>query len=489
MENRIAIWKPISFNENWLNSDTSKFDELAASWYEKRKEFKEGNKEYKDFLDKLKRQHAIETGIIEKLYDLSEGITQTFIKEGFIESFISHDDTNIPTAQLIGYLKSHFEAMDFVFDLVKQNRPLTKSFILELHQLILRHQEYTIAINSLGNTGRVNLLKGKFKELPNNPKRSDGTIFEYCPPIQVESEMDNLILIYNELETKCIHPLIISSWFHHAFSQIHPFQDGNGRIARLLTSLILIKHQLFPLNILRNEKPIYINSLENADNNNPNDLVNFFSNVQRRHIESALNIQTKPDSLKEVAEIFKEKIEFLSTKQKKQRLSLLDKNRKLLFENVFSIIGEIQNELFEIIPKEKAYIQAIAVNPDDEKHYYYSKQIIEFANQHDYFFNKNLPRGWFRLSLHISKEKRYDIVFTLHHFGYFDSVIALGSFLEFIDKTHDDENRIEQTIPLNIKPYTISLERIFNERTKHNIKDYLNDIVKIGLSIVTNELI
>ncbi len=484
-EKKIQIWKPIGFNETWLQTDTSSFDELAASWYEKRKQFKEGDKDFNDFLNKLKRQHAIETGIIEKLYDLSEGITQTFIKEGFIENFISHEDTNIPAQQLMGYLKSHFEAMDFVFDLIKSNRPLTKSFILELHQLILKHQDYSIAVDSLGKTVKVNVIKGKFKEQPNNPKREDGTIFEYCPPIHVDSEIEKLLSIYQDLEEKKIHPVIIASWFHHAFTQIHPFQDGNGRIARLLTSLILIKHRLFPLNVLRNEKPEYIKALEKADKGQPNDLVKLFSKIQRRNIELALNIQTKPDTLKEVAEIFKEKVEVLSTKQKLAREKLIMRNRDSLTKFIYTIIGDIQKELFEIIPKDKAYIKAVASKKDN--YHYYTNQIIDYANEHNYFFNKNMERRWFRISFHVTKEKRYDIIITIHHFGYFDSVVAIGAFIEFIDKTHLN-NRIEQTIPLNIKPYTVSLEQKLSDNTKQNIKDYLKDVIKIGMSIITNEI-
>ncbi|HCL55852.1 MAG TPA: Fic family protein [Spirochaetia bacterium] len=487
-EKNISIWKPIEFKETWLETNTSSFDELADSWFEKRKDFNEGNKEYHDFLNKLKRQHAIETGIIEKLYNLSEGITQTLIKEGFVESFISHDDTNIPANQLIGYLNSHFEAMDFVFDMVKNNRPLTKSFILELHQLILKHQDYTVGINSLEETVKIKLLKGKFKERPNNPRRDDGTIYEYCSPIHVESEIDNLIKIYNEIEKKEIHPLVIAGWFHHAFTQIHPFQDGNGRIARLLTSLILIKYQLFPLNILRNEKSIYINALEKADSGFPNDLIKFFSNIQRRNIESALNIQKQPESLKEVASIFKEKVESLTKKQKIEREKIITLNRNLLFKEVYKIIGELQSELFLTIPQEKAYIKAISKKPSDKEYFYYTNEIIEYANNQNYFFNKNLPRGWSRLSFFISKEKRYDIVISIHHFGYFDSVVAIGSFIEFIDKSYNRSNIIEQSIPLNVKHYTLSLEKEITERTKENLKDYFSDIIKVGLSIIINEL-
>lgn len=102
MENReVKIWEGIEFNEKWSDTDTSKSDDIAPSWYKKRKEFEDGESGYQEFLDRLKRQHAIETGIVEKLYDLSEGITQTLIKEGFVESYISHNDTNIPPKKLM----------------------------------------------------------------------------------------------------------------------------------------------------------------------------------------------------------------------------------------------------------------------------------------------------------------------------------------------------------------------------------------------------
>ncbi len=65
--------------------------------------------------------------------------------------------------------------------------------------------------------------------------------------------MEQLVNIYHALEEEKIHPLIIAGWVHHAFTTIHPFQDGNGRVVRLLASLILIKHKLFPITVLREE--------------------------------------------------------------------------------------------------------------------------------------------------------------------------------------------------------------------------------------------
>jgi Fic family protein len=95
----------------------------------------------------------------------------------------------------------------------------------------------------------------------------------YCLPEHVEAEMDNLVGFYNKAEKDEIHPLICVPWFHHAFTAIHPFQDGNGRVARLLASLILIKHGLFPFTVLREEAKVkYIDALEKADQDEPQPL-------------------------------------------------------------------------------------------------------------------------------------------------------------------------------------------------------------------------
>jgi hypothetical protein len=169
----VNIWKPIQFSKKWQNCNTSKLDTIQPSWVRKRQSMKEETEEYKLFLNRLKRQHAIETGVIEKLYDLNEGITETFIKEGFVESYLQHGDTNIDPKQLMSYLNDNFEAIDFVFDLVKNNRPLTKGFIKELHQLITKHQDSAEGRDQFGNRLQIPLLKGSFKIRENNPTRAD----------------------------------------------------------------------------------------------------------------------------------------------------------------------------------------------------------------------------------------------------------------------------------------------------------------------------
>ena len=106
--------------------------------------------------------------------------------------------------------------------------------------------------------------------------------------------MDNLVKIYDDLVGQQIHPVIVAAWFHHAFTTIHPFQDGNGRIARLLASLIFIKSYYFPFTVLGQERDKYITALELADQNKPQPIVDYFGGAQRRNMKKPLILKQLP---------------------------------------------------------------------------------------------------------------------------------------------------------------------------------------------------
>ena len=492
IEKQRQTWKPIEFSEKWLEASTAKFDDLAPSWYKKRKSLTEDDEDHKEFLERLKREHAIETGIVEKLYDLSEGITQTFIKEGFVEAYIGHDDTNIAPGQLMAYLEDHFEALDFVFAVVKDSRDLSIGFIKELHAMLTKHQKTTTAVNGTGKMVQMELVKGEFKKLPNNPRREDGTVCLYCPPEQVQSEMENLLNIYVEHMSE-ERPIVLSAWFHHAFTQIHPFQDGNGRMARLLSSLIWIKEGLFPLTVKRDEKSTYIGALEKADAGNPSKLVGFFSEAQSKSIDSFLNYkkEVKPsDSLEEVAAMFGEKVTTFRLKQEEARQKLLVESREKLFDKVYEVFGKLRDELVEVLRGSGIEISLKSVRPDAKEAHWYAKQIIDYASSHNYYFNRLLPRCWFRFVFFIAKDKRYDLIVTIHHSSYDDSVMTVGAFLEFFDEKALEEGEhtdYASSIPINMEPYKISLEEI-KEKLLENVEVYVRDVMKIGLTVITSEI-
>jgi Fic family protein len=481
----LRLWKHISFSENWKNCDTSLLDDIAPSWFTRREVLQSNSKEYEDFLNRLKRRHAIETGIVERMYDIDKGVTETLINEGFISSLVSHGDTNIPKQTLFNHLKDHLDAVDFIFDIVRDDRPLTKNFICELHQLTTRHQEFVEAFDPSGNKVYTPLLKGRFKQLENNPER-DGVKYLYCPPEHVEAEMDNLIEIYNELCEANINPLIIATWVHHAFTTIHPFQDGNGRVVRLVASLILIKNNLFPITVLREEAKVkYIQALEEADNDNPQNLVTYFAEIQKRNIEEALNIkEVDSTSLAQVTNIFKQKILNKQREKEQQNQIMLATHRMQVFDYCNAFLNAYKDKL-EIDFDHNVSLYMGSGRPDDttKQHYYY-EQIVSYAKKHNYYFNRSLPKAYFKFGIEF-ESKRYELGITLHHFGYDDSVMVIGAFLEF-KGILSDENR-DTTIPLDIKPHVISIKDDVVSKEK-NIRLHLENILTVTIAQIASEI-
>ena len=100
--------------------------------------------------------------------------------------------------------------------------------------------------------------------------------------------MDRLIDLHRQHQHRNLPPHVEAAWLHHCFTQIHPFQDGNGRVARAIATLVLIKQGLFPLVINRDDRERYIDALETADQGDMNPLTRLFAQVQKRALTKAI---------------------------------------------------------------------------------------------------------------------------------------------------------------------------------------------------------
>ncbi len=488
MNTEINIWSAIKFDSNWEITNTSIFDDLKPSWDRKSEEFKISDKAYQGFLDTLKRQHAIETWVVEKLYNLSDWVTETLIKNWFIESYVSHDSTDISPTKLMWHLNDHLGAIEEIFKLVKEDRKLSKSFIKQLHQLLTKNQDTTEAIDPFWRRINIELLKWEFKRFDNNPRRSDWTIYKYCPPIHVESEIEQLVNIYNTLEDT-INPIILAAWIHHAFTQIHPFQDWNWRLARLLATLVLIKKGLLPFTVKREKKTEYLDALEQADKWNPQLLVDFFAKAQKHSIENAINYQEiwNHDDLYELADILNEKISSKIANENSEKI----KEQKLfttnLFKEVTNSLETIKLSLHSKIAITKVQIWMKPIELESKDYYYYNHQIIHFAKSYNYFFNKDLARSWGKLYFSLYNWSTYNLIVSIHNYWYGWDTLAIWCFLEYTKKINEKEIETEY-IQINLSPYTISISNQLNEKNIKNITNYLEDAVKIALAIVIKEI-
>ena len=282
-------WRPIEdLPDDWRRLADSDLHQLADNWRERREDLG-AQGVIADFNERLKREWAIETGLIERVYTLTRGITEILIERGLREEFIPSSATDRDPALVFDMIRDHAAAVDGLFDFVKQERQLSTSYIKELHVALLAHQETASARDIFGRRVEMPLAKGEYKKRPNNPVRPDGLVHEYCPPEQVASEMDRLLGMHLEHGERGIPAEVEAAWLHHRFTQIHPFRDGNGRVARALATLMMIRAGWFPPVVTDAGRADYIDALEAADSGDIRPLVRLFSEIQRRAFEGAMS--------------------------------------------------------------------------------------------------------------------------------------------------------------------------------------------------------
>jgi Fic family protein len=277
----VLTWEPISdLPQDWTSLTDGELGPLLQFWNDQRSDLEQTGA-LAEFNKRLGREWSIETGQIEGVYDLDRGITQTLIERGIDADLIGTHPGQKPPEIIAAIIQDHADVLEGLFQFVKGSRPLSKSYIHKVHAALLRHQETTAVRDQFGNLFEAKLLKGKYKERPNNPKKSDGSMHQYCPPEHVESEMERLLALHAEHEKKGVPVEVEASWLHHRFTQIHPYQDGNGRVARALASLLFIKAGWFPVAVTRDDRGRYIDALEAGDEGGLIPLISFLTDIQK----------------------------------------------------------------------------------------------------------------------------------------------------------------------------------------------------------------
>lgn len=179
-----------------------------------------------------------------------------------------------------------------MFDCVGGQRELTPSYIKELHAALLRHTETCTVVDQFGVIAERPPEMGEYKKQHNNPTRQDGSVHEYCPPEHLAAQMDRLAGLHHQYVKEEIPIEVPAAWLHHRFTQIYPFSDGNGRVARALATLVFLKAGRFPVAVRREDRADYLDVLEIADGGNLRPLIAFFVAAQRRATIQAVNLST-----------------------------------------------------------------------------------------------------------------------------------------------------------------------------------------------------
>jgi Fic family protein len=246
-----------------------------------------GEEDLRAAVDVVKRAAAIETGAIEDLYKVDQGITLTFATENAILA-TAFSDKQSTVRRLID---AQVNAYDYVLDFVTKKVEVAQAWIRELHQVVCDSQDaYTVHLEN-GATEQRPLPKGKYKETPNHVQKADGRLHAYAPVVDTPLEMQRLCDEMHGAAFTKAHPFLQAAYVHHAFVVVHPFADGNGRVARALASIFSYRAAKIPLLILAEQKRLYFDALAKADDGDAKDLVTF---IGERFTES---LQYATDSL------------------------------------------------------------------------------------------------------------------------------------------------------------------------------------------------
>lgn len=265
-----SAYKPFPPFSEWAahaSVDTRRWDRYKATIEDRAEQSREALKRAREV---VKRAAAIDTGAIEGLYEVDRGFTFTIARETASWEF----ELAKKGEKVRSLFEAQLHAYDYVLDLATKTEPITEAAIRKLHEVVCAAQD-TYRVETAIGPQEQELIKGRYKVLPNHVRTRDGVDHSYAPVDATPAEMARLVA---EIRTKAFesaHPVLQASYAHYGLVVIHPFTDGNGRVARALASAFTYRSISMPVMILSEHKSTYLDVLEAADRGTYQTFVDF----------------------------------------------------------------------------------------------------------------------------------------------------------------------------------------------------------------------
>ena len=247
---------------------------------------------------------ASDTGAIEGLYAHDRGFTISVSTEAATwEAALA---TRSPDVRV--FLEAQLLAYELALDAATRAMPIGEAWIRRLHEVLAAPQKTYDVLVDIG--GRLYPQKhplplGEYKTNPNHVHLRDGTFHSYAPVDRTGAEMQRLVSEISSDAFQQAHPVMQSAYAHYALAAVHPFADGNGRVARALASVFLLRRASIPLVVFFDDKDRYLDALAAADGGRPESFVRFVADrsiATMRLVETQLQPGPEPgfDRLREL---------------------------------------------------------------------------------------------------------------------------------------------------------------------------------------------
>ena len=474
-------WREIEdLPKNWRDFCRDDLSAVHKQWIEDRALVRDESK-VKRFQEELAMRWAIETGIIERLYKVERGVTVQIAQAG-MEALGSFHARGKLTADARALITDQREALEMVMDIVGGTRDLTPSYTKELHHRLTLSQELCEAEDQFGNRTQVKLRKGEWKTQPNNPRRPDGSVHQYCPPELVQDQIDQLLAWHQAHHNTCAE--VEAAWLHHRFAQIHPFQDGNGRVARALTGAVFLKAGYLVL-VIRDEehRDRYLDALVAADSGDLRPLVDLFADIQIDDLRTSIQSfrELRGETVIKAAESLAERASRRMAASREQTADVM--GRLIRFAEIR--LGEAKGELERAFVEQNVPVAAQVLTDAADKHGWWSWQIIDAARKHGYYADLARPRRWvlLRLSLPEIENEGSRIVLSLHAVGRAADLHAATMFLTNpLELGEGSDSQRWQTDTVSEHPFRFAAETSRPEEIEKRFRVWFETNIETGLS-------
>ncbi len=241
------------------------------------------------------------------------------------------------------------KAHDIAFEFIKEwsndkERPLTETAIKNLHKVLLVRPFWKEASTPDNQSTRKLITVGSYKKELNHVRLQNGEMFHFASPQDTPIKMGELIQWYREQEEKKeFHPVVLAALLHYKFVCIHPFDDGNGRMSRLLMNYVLLKHNLPPVVIKSVEKKNYLFALNQADVGDENAFIRYIAEQLIWSLKLSIKA-AKGESIEEPDDVEKE-ISIWKKQAAQNYINKPHRNDNLVYEIYTNGVKEMLQQL------------------------------------------------------------------------------------------------------------------------------------------------
>jgi len=201
-------------------------------------------------------------------------------------------------------MKAHDVAFDHVRNLAAAERPIGETDIRDLNRICLKEPFYKMAQTPDGEPTRKRIVPGEYKTQPNHVLTTTGEVFSFAAPEETPALMAELAEWMRQWlgkGTEDTRDTLVSflAELHQRFIRIHPFDDGNGRVARLLMNYILVRLDFLPM--VLDDRDRYIAAIQFADTGDIGRLEELFADCIAAMLEKGIYARDRLVALNEGA--------------------------------------------------------------------------------------------------------------------------------------------------------------------------------------------